>query len=147
MRNLVRWEPFKELATVSDIFERFLGRSLKPTFSLLQDGFWSPAVDVYDKKDRLVAKVELPGIDKKDVKINIDGDVLNIKGEVRKEQETKEKDCYYSERAYGNFSRSILLPVVVQKEKAKASYKDGILTIDLPKSEDVKSKEIEIEVK
>ena len=85
-------------------------------------------------------------IDGDDVKVNIDGDILSIRGEAKKEQEVKEKDYYCSEIAYGNFCRAISLPVEVEKEKAAASYKDGILTIDLPKAKEAKSKEIDIQV-
>ncbi len=149
MANLVRWEPFRELVDIGDIFDRVLGRNLddrRPVLGLLRDGVWSPVIDVYDEKDRLVVKAELPGIDKKDVKVSIDGDTLSIKGEARKEQEAKEKDYYWSERAYGSFHRAISLPVPVEKEKATASHKDGILTVDLPKTKEVKSKETDIPI-
>ena len=149
MANIVPWEPFRELVDIGRVFDRFFGRNivpLRPVLGLLGDGVWSPAIDVCDKKDRLVVKAELPGIDKKDVKVNIDGDILSIRGEAKKEQEVKEKDYYCSEIAYGNFCRAISLPVEVEKEKAAASYKDGILTIDLPKAKEAKSKEIDIQV-
>jgi len=149
MANLIPWEPFREMVEIGNIFDRFFGRNLaqrRPRLGLFGDGFWSPAIDVYDQKDCLVVKAELPGIDKKDVKVSIDGDVLSIRGEIKKEQEVKEKDYYYSERAYGSFYRTLPLPVAVQKEKVKASYKDGILTIELPKSEEAISKETDIQV-
>ena len=149
MANLVRWEPFRELVDIGDIFDRFLGQNLahrRPALGLLGDGGWSPAIDVYDEKDRLVVKAELPGIDKKDVKVSLDGDTLSIKGEARKEQEAKEKDYYWSERAYGSFHRAISLPVAVEREKATASHKDGILTVDLPKTVEAKSKETDIPI-
>ncbi len=149
MTNLVRWEPFRELVNIGNVFDRFFGQNLthqRPTPGLLGDGSWSPAIDLYDKKDRLVVKAELPGIDKKDVKVSVDGDTLSIRGETKKEQEVKEKDCYYSERSFGSFYRTVSLPVAVQKDKVKASYKNGVLTIDLPKNEEAKSKETEIQV-
>jgi HSP20 family protein len=149
MANLIPWEPFREFLEVGNIFERFFGRLpglRRLRGGLFGDGFWSPAVDVYDRKDSLIVKAELPGMDKKDIKVNIDGDVLTIKGETRKGQEVQGKDCYYSERAYGSFYRAIPLPVAVQKEKTKASYKDGILTIELPKREEAISRGTDIQV-
>jgi len=149
MANLIPWQPFRELLDIGTIFDRFFGRNLtQGRFGqgLFGDGFWSPAIDVYDSEDRLVVKAELPGIDKKDVKVSIDGDILSIKGENKKEQEVKEKDYYYRERAYGSFYRTLPLRVAVKKEKVKASYKDGILTIELPKSEEATSKETDIQI-
>lgn len=149
MRNLVPWEPFRELVDFGSVFDRFFGRNLahrRPAMGLLGAGGWSPTLDVYDEKDRLVVKAELPGIEKKDIKVSVDGDILSIKGEARKENEAKEKDYYCCERAYGSFYRAVSLPVAVEKEKVKASHRDGILTIDLPKSKEATSKETDIPV-
>jgi HSP20 family protein len=148
MANLIPWEPFRELADIGSIFDRFFGRMARrrPALGLFAEGFWSPAIDVYDQKDRIVVKAELPGIDKKNVKVSVDGDVLSIRGETKKAQEVKEKDYYYSERAYGSFYRTLPLPAAVQKEKVKASYKDGILTIELPKTKEATSKETDIQI-
>jgi len=149
MANLIPWEPFREMVDIGNIFDRFFSRNLpqlRRGLGLFGGRFWFPAVDVYDKEDSLIVKAELPGIDKKNIKVNVDGDILSIKGETRKEQEVKEKDYYYSERAYGSFYRTLPLPVAVQKEKVKASYKDGILTIELPKSKEAGSKETDIQI-
>lgn len=144
---LTPWEPLKELEEIrreiDDIFEmRPFRFGLKP---LLARSF-SPAIDIIDKKDKLVVKAEVPGVDKKDMTISISDDELVIKGEVKREQEVNEKDYYHSERFYGTFSRSIALPAMVDKSKAKASYKDGILEITLPKAESEKSKEVKLEI-
>ncbi|MDH5661902.1 MAG: Hsp20/alpha crystallin family protein [Elusimicrobiota bacterium] len=146
MANLIPWEPFRELADIGSIFDRFFGRMARRRPGLLGEGFWSPAIDVYDQKDRIVVKAELPGIDKKNVKVSVEGDVLSIRGETKKAQEVKEKDYYYSERAYGSFYRALPLPVTVEKEKVKASYKDGVLTIELPKTKEAKAKETDIQI-
>ncbi len=146
MANLIPWEPFTEMADIGTIFDRFFGRNLAQLRrGFFGDGFWAPAVEVYDQKDQLIVKAELPGIDKKDVKVSVDGNILTIRGETKKEQEVREKDYYYSERAYGSFYRTLRLPVTVQKEKVKASYKDGILTIELPKSKEARAEDIEIQ--
>jgi len=146
MANLIPWEPFRELADIGSIFDRFFGRMAQQRPGLLGEKFWSPAIDVYDQRDCIVVKAELPGIDRKDVKVSVDGDILSIRGETKKAQEVKEKDYYYSERAYGSFHRTLPLSVAVQKEKIKASYKDGILTIELPKTKEATSKETDIQI-
>ncbi|MFC2061778.1 Hsp20/alpha crystallin family protein [Elusimicrobiota bacterium] len=144
--NLVPWEPFRELMDTGDIFDRFF-RPTKFLWDLKGDSYGLPKVDIIDKKDRIIAKAELPGVDKKDIKLTLEDEYLTIKGELKKEDEVKEKDYYRCERSYGSFSRSIALPVSVDKENAKASYKKGILTIDLPKNKEgnIRGKEISID--
>ncbi len=149
MADLIRWDPFRDLFELKDVFDRFFNRNLPLAAKSKKDSmdsFWTPAVDVYDKKDKLVVKAELPGVDKKDVKITVDDDNLTISGETKREEEVKEKDYYCAERSYGSFSRSISLPVAVERDKVKASFKDGVLTVDLPKSKDAKGRVLEIPI-
>ncbi|MCD6413985.1 MAG: Hsp20/alpha crystallin family protein [Elusimicrobia bacterium] len=149
MADLIRWDPFKDLFELKDVFDRFFSRNLPLAAKSKKDSldsFWAPAVDVYDKKDRIIVKAELPGVDKKDVKITVDDDILTISGETKREEEVKEKDYYCSERIYGSFSRSVTLPVAVERDKVKASYKNGVLTIDLPKSKEAKGRVLEIPI-
>lgn len=148
--NLALWGPFKELPDTRDIFDRFFNWDLRPArhaLGLLGNINAPPAVDVYEENDRLFVKSEIPGLDKKDIKVTVDDGVLTIKGERKKEEGIKEKDYYCCGRVYGSFSQSIPLPVEVEKDNAKASYKNGILTIDLPKSKDVKTGEIEVAIR
>lgn len=105
-----------------------------------------PAVEIYDEKEDVVIKAELPGMKKEDLEINLAGDILTIKGEKKKEEEVKQKDYYYSERSFGAFERSIDIPQKVVPEKVRASFKDGVLEVRLQKSEDAKKKEIKINV-
>jgi HSP20 family protein len=106
----------------------------------------SPAVDMYDKKDEIVVKAEVPGVEKENINISLTEDKLTIKGEIKKEEEVKEEDYYYSERSYGSFVRTLTLPAKVQEDKVKASFSNGILEIHLPKAEESKPKEIKIGV-
>ena len=106
----------------------------------------SPAVDMYDKKDEIVIKAELPGVEKEKVNITITDNTLTIKGEVKKDEEIKDEDYYQCERAYGSFARDITLPVAVQSDKVNATFHEGILEIHLPKAEEAKEKEIEVVV-
>ena len=103
-------------------------------------------MDVYEEKDDLVVKAELPGIEKENIDVNISHRVVIIKGEKKKEEEVKEKNYFRSERSYGSFVRTLQLPTDVQTDKVKAAFKNGILEIRLPKTEEAKRKEIKVKV-
>ena len=105
---------------------------------------WEPTVDVYDDKDKLTVKAELPGMKKEDITVSLDGNTLTISGERKHEEEKKDKETYRSERYFGRFQRSITLPQSVDAKGIQASYKDGVLTVTLPKSEEAKPKQIEV---
>ena len=106
----------------------------------------TPALDVYDQKDDLIVKAEIPGLSKEEIDISLEGNMLTIKGEKRKEEEVKEEDYYRSERAYGAFSRSIELPAAVQTDRVNASFKNGVLEIRLPKTEEAKKNVVKVKV-
>jgi len=108
---------------------------------------WTPAVDIAEHDDEYLVKVELPGVNKEDVKITIESNVLTIRGEKKQEKETKKENYHRVERNYGSFQRSFTLPSTVKSDKIDASYKDGILSISLPKAEEAKPKQIEVKVK
>ncbi len=144
--DLVRWEPRRGLS--KSFFDDFFDMIESPGRSRrnwVDGGLWAPAVDLIDKKDKLFAKVELPGIEKKDVKLSINDSNLTIQGEMKKDEETKDDNYYYRERAYGTYSRTISLPTEVDKENIKAKFKNGILEITMPKKPEVQPKEITIE--
>jgi HSP20 family protein len=105
-----------------------------------------PVVDFYDEKDDLVVKAELPGMEKQDIEVNVTDHTLTIKGEKKKAAEIEEENYYQSERYFGSFHRRLELPSDVQAEKAKASFKNGILEVRLPKTEVAKPKEIKVAV-
>lgn len=106
--------------------------------------YWTPSIDIVEEDDKLRLTAELPGVDKKDVKINIQNNVLTIEGEKRQQNEDKKDNSHYSERFYGKFRRSFTLPAEVESEKVDAEYRDGVLTVTLPKSEKVKPRLIKI---
>ncbi len=146
---LVPWEP-KEIKHLRDFFDDLFDFEIMPQSRRLrrrwlEGGEWSPPVDVIDKKDIILVKAELPGIDKKDVKISLSENTLTVRGERKEEQEVKKENYYCCERVRGSYSRTIALPVEIDKTKVKASFKNGVLEIILPKTEEVKPKEIEIE--
>jgi len=105
---------------------------------------WEPTIDVYEDKDKLTVKAELPGMKKEDIAVSLEGSTLTVSGERKQEQEHKEGETYRSERFFGRFQRSITLSQQVDPKKIQANYKDGVLTITLPKSEEAKRKQIEI---
>lgn len=108
---------------------------------------WMPVVDVEERDDDYQVKVELPGVDKDDVKITMQDNILTIRGEKKQENESKSSNYHRVERSYGSFQRSFTLPTSVKHDKIEASYKDGVLTIALPKAEEAKPKQIEVKVK
>lgn len=149
---LMKWSPPKEIERWFDEFleEPFFPRMWRkfPRWRRLKElEEVSPSVDMFDKKDEIVVKAEIPGVEKENISISLSDNTITIKGEMKKEEEVKEEDYYYSERSYGSFSRSLNLPAKVQAEKIKASFKNGILEIHLPKAEESKPKEVKIEVK
>jgi HSP20 family protein len=146
MMDLIKWDPRRSLTKsfFDDFFDTFDTPS-RGRRNWLDGGLLAPAVDLIDKEDTLLAKVELPGVDKKDVKLSITDNNLTIQGEMKKDEETKKENYYYRERAYGNYSRTISLPSEIDKDNIKAKFKNGILEITMPKKSEVKPKEISIE--
>jgi HSP20 family protein len=146
-KELTPWRPFGELSSLrremDRLWENFFGE--RP-LTRMWEREWAPSLDISETKDNFVVKAEVPGIDAKDIDISLTGDVLTIKGEKKQEREEKEEDYHLVERSYGSFYRSVRLPAEVESNKIKASYKNGILNITLPKSEKVKAKEVKIKV-
>ena len=126
-----------------DLMQRFFGAE-RPDW-LSGRGF-SPAVDVTENDSEVLVKAELPGIDQKDIEVSLSGDVLTIKGEKREEKEEKSESVHRIERSYGSFSRAFTLPCEVKSEAVEAKFKDGVLSLKLPKSETSKKKSIKINV-
>jgi len=110
----------------------------------LKSGAWVPAVDIYETDQNIVLKAELPGVDPKDVEATVHEGTLYLKGERKYEKEVKEEHYHHIERAYGSFSRSFTLPASVDADKVQAEFKDGVLTLTLPKKEEAKAKKIKI---
>lgn len=139
--ELTPWKPFRD---IDELWERFF-RELSTIEPFRQE--WVPSLDVSETENNIVVKAELPGIDPKEIDISLTDDLLTIKGEKKQEKEEKDENYHRVERSYGAFTRSLRLPQEVRSEKIEANYKDGILKITLPKSEEAKRKEIKIKVK
>ena len=143
MARLIRWEPMRELVDMRDNFDRFLGR-MRSDFA--EGSAWAPAVDITERDNVYVVKADVPGIEKDKIKISITGDTLTISGQTVEEKEEKQGNQLYRERVSGSFLRTFTLPVLIDRNKVKASYKDGVLEVVLPKAEEAREKEIKVDV-
>ena len=147
--SIVRWDPFRELEEMSDRLNRAFGKS-----TLAREGGkdamiafdWAPSVDISETNEEFVVKAELPGINKEDVKVAVEDGVVRIQGERKQEKEEKDKKFHRIERSYGSFMRTFSLPSNVDEAKIQAQYKDGLLTLRLPKSPTAKPKSVDVKV-
>jgi HSP20 family protein len=147
-REIIPWRPFGELERMRREMDRLWDSFFeeRPRRKLEGVGEWLPSLDVSETKNDLVVKAELPGLEPKDIDISLSEGILTIKGEKKQEKEEKEENYHLIERSYGSFTRSVRLPREVQSERINASFKNGVLRVTLPKSEEAKRKEIKIKV-
>jgi HSP20 family protein len=149
MSNLARWQPMREMVTLRDAMDRLFDEAFTRPWGAL-DGWRSiggPSVDMYETENDVVIKASLPGLKGDEVQINVTGEMLTLKGETKEKAEVNEKSYHLREQRYGAFERSISLPTMVTPDKAKAEFEDGVLTITLPKAEEVKPKTINVKAK
>lgn len=147
--SLMSWEPYRDFLNLRESVNRMfddvvMRRGEQPAELALSA--WPVPVDVYETRDEIVVRAEMPGIDPKKVKISLTGDQLPISGQREREGKTEGRNFVRIERRYGSFSRSFTLNVPVVSERVSANYRDGVLEVHLPKAEEVKPKEIEINV-
>ena len=147
MSNLTRWEPVREMMTLREAMDRLFDDAFTRPISLRDGGWSSPAVDMYQTDDEVVVKAALPGFKVDEVQINVTGDVLVLRGEMKHAEEKKDQAWHIREQHWGSFERSIALPTDVRADKANADFENGILTITLPKAEEVKPKTITVKAK
>ena len=139
---IIRWDPFREMTQVQDQFNRLVDQVRGG-----RQESWLPAVDVFDTKDAVVLKAELAGMDPDDIEIEVEDNVLTIKGARTLEDKVDEERYYRVERRFGSFQRSLALPQGVKADDIQAGYEDGILTVRVPKAEEEKPQRIEIKAK
>jgi HSP20 family protein len=142
--NLTVWDPFREMEALLDRYSRSARKTMAVEDGAVEAGDWMPTVDISETDSDFAVKAELPGVDKDDVKVMLDNGVLTIKGE--KKSEVKDEKRHRLECVYGSFVRSFTLPQYVDAEKLQAKYKDGILSLTIPKLEMAKPKQIEVKV-
>jgi len=149
MTNLVRWDPFPDLVSLREAMDHLFEES----FVRPQGGWLAPvgvealAVDMYETDDAIVVRTVVPGVKPEDLDVSVTGDTLTIKGETRAEEEVKEENYIRRERRYGSFCRSLAIPIPVVADKAEAEFENGVLTLTLPKAEEVKPKAIKVKAK
>ncbi len=145
--TLNRWEPFRGLSDIQTemnrLFDNFFGC---PIGLGVAERVWAPAMDMHETKDDLIVSFELPGVKENEIQVSITNDVLTIRGERAQQQELKDENYHRLEHWFGKFERSVVLPMPVQTDKVRATYRDGVLEINLPKAEAVKPKAIKIDV-
>jgi HSP20 family protein len=146
MSNLIRWEPAREMMTLREAMDHLFNDAFTRPLTL-RDGWSAPAIDMYQTDDEIVVKASLPGVKADEVQINITGEILTLKGETKQVDEKKEQAWHMREQRWGTFERSIALPTEVVADNARAEFENGILTITLPKAEEVKPKIINIKAK
>jgi len=144
--SLIRWSPRNDV-TGLDLFDNFFTPDVFGKPVSFDNQNWLPNTDVVEENDKYLVKVELPGLDKKDVDIKVEDNILSISGERKEEKEEKETRYHRVERRYGSFVRSFRLPDTVNQNAIEASFKNGVLTVQLPKSEKAIPKAIEVKVK
>jgi HSP20 family protein len=148
MTVLTRWEPIRELASLQDRMNRLFSDSFNPVTSQesLAAGSFVPPVDVYEDEQGIRLKMEVPGIEEQDIDIQMENNLLTVRGERKLESETREENYHRIERRYGSFTRSFTLPNSVNPEDVKAAYAKGVLTISLGKRAEARPKQIKVNV-
>ena len=142
------WTPFRQLFSLRDEIDRLFESPL----ASFREGTqflsgWMPPLDIFENKDNITVKAEVPGMKREDIDISLHDGVLTLSGERKSEETGSDAEAYRSERFLGRFQRTVTLPTPVDGAKVKANYKDGILTVILPKTEEAKPKQIEVNVK
>jgi HSP20 family protein len=144
--SIIRWDPFDEIMSTREamdrLFEDFFSRRPRQAGPMV----WQPAIEISETENDIIVKAELPGIDPKNVEVNVTAEGLTIKGEARTEQEEKKRNYYRRELRYGAFQRTVPLPIEVKGEDAKATFRHGILEVKVPKAERVRPKSVKVEI-
>lgn len=146
MNSVIRWEPFRNVNSLQEQFSRLFDTSFPGRSSESDLTTWAPAVDIQETENELVLKADLPGIEEKDIDVRIENNTLTIRGERKFEKQVNEDNYLRVERSYGSFSRSFSLPNTINTEAIKAEYKNGVLTVQMPKRAESKPKQVKVNV-
>lgn len=146
--TLVKWEPFRDLMAMQDRMTRLIDETLSRIWKEdMAQGVWSPPVDILERGDEVVVKVDLPGVTQNEIDIRVEEGTLTIQGERKFVKESSEENYVQIERPYGTFRRTFSIPRTIDQESIKASYKDGVLRIILPRRQEIQPKQIVVEPK
>ncbi|MHB8730269.1 MAG: Hsp20/alpha crystallin family protein [bacterium] len=152
MSSILRWDPFEEAGTLRRAVDRLFddvlpgGRAPRTSTNGLPAAAWEPAVELYETGDEVVVRAEMPNVDPSNVDITVTADAVTIKGTVRQEEERKDRSYYRRELRYGAYVRTLPLPAEVRGGDAKATYKDGVLEVRIPKSERAKPTTVKVQI-
>jgi HSP20 family protein len=146
MATIARLEPFRGLSTLQDQFNRLFNESSRNHTEESALTTWAPAVDIYETPNELVVKADLPDVNEKDIDVRVENNLLTIRGERKFEKSVSEENFLRVERTYGSFSHSFSLPNTVNAEAIGAEYKNGVLTVTLPKREESKPRQVKVTV-
>jgi HSP20 family protein len=147
MSEIIRWDPFSRSLSLRDTLDRFFeGGLLRPWLARDWDAIGSLAIDLYETDEAFVVKAAAPGIKPEDIEIQVTNNVLTVRGETKEEEKEEGARYHRVERRYGRFERSVALPTRVNADEVEATLEDGILTIEVPKAEEVKPKKITVKV-
>jgi HSP20 family protein len=146
MNSVIRWEPFRNVNSLQEQFNRLFEGSFPGRSSESNLTTWAPAVDIYETENELVLKADLPDINEKDLDIRIENNTLTVRGERKFEKQVNEDNYLRVERSYGSFSRSFSLPNTINTEAINAEYKNGVLTVTMPKRAESKPKQVKVNV-
>jgi HSP20 family protein len=150
--SIIRWDPFEEVGTLRRAVDRLFddvmlsGRHPTRTTENLPAAAWEPAVEMYETNDEVVVKAEMPNVDPANVDVTVTAESITIKGTVRQQEEKKERNYFRRELRYGSYVRTLPVPVEVKSGDAKATYKDGVLEVKVPKAERVKPTSVKVQV-
>lgn len=148
MKSLARWEPFNDLISLRDAMDRLFEESfIRSPRSMTPWKGSDLELDMYETDGEVVIKASVPGVKPEELDITITGNTLSIQGETKEENEVKRENYLYQERRYGSFSRSVVLPEGLSTDKAEASFENGVLTLKVPKTEEVKPKTVKVTAK
>ena len=146
--TVVKWEPFRDLMAMQDRMTRLIDETLSRIWKEdMAQGVWSPSVDILERGDEVVLKVDLPGVSQNEIDIRVEEGTLTIQGERKFVKESSEENYVQIERPYGTFRRTFSIPRTIDQESIKASYKDGVLRIILPRKQEIQPKQIVVEPK
>jgi len=146
--TLVKWEPFRDLMAMQDRMTRLIDETLSHIWKEdMAQGVWSPPVDILERGDEVVLKVDLPGVSQNEIDIRVEEGTLTIQGERKFVKESSEENYVQIEKPYGTFRRTFSIPRTIDQESIKASYKDGVLRIILPRKQEIQPKQIVVEPK
>jgi HSP20 family protein len=144
--GLSRWDPFHDFPKVQEQLNRYLGDAFLRRANDSSLTTWAPEVDIHETEDALVLEADLPGMEEKDLDVRVENNTLTVRGERKFEKKVSEENYLRVERAYGSFSRSFALPHTIDPEAIKADYRNGVLTIRVPKREEAKPRQVKVNV-